>query len=101
MAILGHARITPMLEIYSNVYDEDQRSRYGQMQVKLPVKLARELRLQAGDEFYWRRSDADPAVLLLIPSEVVERRYSAGEALEAATRPATSDLNDHRHEGAT
>jgi hypothetical protein len=68
------------------------------MQVKLPVRLARELRLQAGDEFYWRQSDADPAVLMLIPSEVVERRYSAGEALEAAARPAASDLSDERQE---
>jgi hypothetical protein len=64
-----------------------------QMQVKLPVRLARELRLQAGDEFYWRHSDDDPAVLLLVPSEVVERRYSAGERLEAAGRPGSRELD--------
>jgi hypothetical protein len=62
------------------------------LQVKLPVKLARELRVEAGDEFYWRRSDDDPSVLLLIPSEVVERRYSAGERLEAAAQPAATEL---------
>ncbi len=58
-----------------------------QGQVKLPVKLARALHLTAGDEFYWRRSDDDPAVLLLIPAEVVERRYAEGERLEAPARP--------------
>jgi hypothetical protein len=58
-----------------------------QLQVKLPVRLARELRLVAGDQFYWRVSDDDPSVLLLIPAEVVERRYSAGEAMEAQSRP--------------
>jgi hypothetical protein len=63
-----------------------------QMQVKLPVKLARELRLQAGDEFYWRRSDDDPSILLLIPSEIVERRYHAGEVLEALDRPSVSEM---------
>ena len=55
-----------------------------QMQVKLPSKVARELRLQRGDSFYWRSSDSDQAVLLLIPAEVVERRYVAGERQEVA-----------------
>jgi hypothetical protein len=50
-----------------------------QYQVKIPVKLARDLHLRAGDEFFWRRSDDDPDVLFLIPAEVVERRYAAGE----------------------
>ncbi len=65
-----------------------------QGQVKLPVKLARALHLEAGDEFYWRRSDDDPAVLLLIPAEVVERRYAEGERREgeARTRAAASSL---------
>jgi hypothetical protein len=64
------------------------------MQVKLPVKLARELRISPGDEFYWRRSDDDPDVLVLLPSEVVERRYSVGERLEAAARTSATEL-DH------
>lgn len=64
----------------------------GQGQVKLPVKLARELHLCAGDEFYWRRSDDDPDVLVLIPGEVVERRYSVGDRLEASERPTASEL---------
>ena len=53
-----------------------------QMQVKLPAKLAREMRVQAGDQFYWRRSDDDPGVLLLVPEEVVERRYEHGRSHE-------------------
>jgi hypothetical protein len=64
-----------------------------QYQVKLPTKLVRELRLQAGDEFFWRRSDDDPAVLILIPAEVVERRYSAGERAEAVNRPRAAELD--------
>lgn len=64
----------------------------GQLQVKLPSKLAREMRLQAGDEFYWRRSDEDPDVLLLIPGEVVERRYAAGDRLERTNRPTADEL---------
>jgi hypothetical protein len=63
------------------------------MQVKLPMKLARELGLSAHDEFYWRRSDDDPAILLLIPTEVVERRYSAGERLEASERSVAQELD--------
>lgn len=60
-----------------------------QLQVKVPTKLARELRLQAGDEFFWRRSDEHPGILMLIPSEVVERRYAAGESLEGSAEAAT------------
>ena len=71
----------------------------GQMQVKLPVKLARELHLQAGDEFFWRRSDDDPAVLTLIPSEVVERRYSMGDRLEAAERQLSTEVDGAPREG--
>ena len=62
------------------------------MQVKLPTSLARELHIEAGDHFYWRRSDSDPSVLLLVPSEVVERRYTAGEQLEALDRPLGGEL---------
>lgn len=58
----------------------------------MPVKLARALHLEPGDEFYWRRSDDDPAVLLLIPAEVVERRYAEGERREARTRPRADGL---------
>lgn len=63
-----------------------------QFQVKLPRKLARELRVEPGDEYFWRRSDDDPDVLLLIPAEVVERRYSAGDRFEAAVRPSATEL---------
>lgn len=65
-----------------------------QLQVKLPVKLARQLRAQAGDAFYWRVSDEDPSILLLIPEEVMERRYAAGAALEADGRPQAFALDD-------
>jgi len=66
-----------------------------QYQVKIPVKLARELHLQAGDEFFWRRSDDDPDVLILIPAEVVERRYAVGEQVEEAARARTALLHTH------
>jgi hypothetical protein len=70
-----------------------------QFQVKIPTKLARELHLQTGDLFFWRRSDDDPAILTLIPAEVVERRYSAGEQAESTSRPrgTTLDLADTGH----
>jgi hypothetical protein len=57
------------------------------MQIKLPAKLAREMRVQAGDQFHWRRSDDDPGVLLLIPDEVVERRYEHGRSQELSPEP--------------
>ncbi len=59
----------------------------------MPVKLARALHLAPGDEFYWRRSDDDPAVLLLIPAEVVERRYAEGERREAEGRSSAANLS--------
>lgn len=65
-----------------------------QLQVKLPRKLARELHIEAGDEYYWRRSDDDPDVLLLIPTEVVERRYHTGERLEASRRAVATELDE-------
>jgi bifunctional DNA-binding transcriptional regulator/antitoxin component of YhaV-PrlF toxin-antitoxin module len=64
-----------------------------QFQLKLPARLAKELNISAGDEFYWRRSDDDPAVVVLIPVEVVERRYSAGERAEATKREVASELD--------
>jgi hypothetical protein len=66
-----------------------------QLQVKVPVKLARALHLQPGDEYFWRRSDDDPSILMLIPSEVVERRYGAGERLEAGAQPTADFLAAH------
>lgn len=63
------------------------------LQIRLPIKLAHALRIQGGDEFCWRVSDEDPAVLLLIPAEVVERRYAVGEQLERASIPSASELD--------
>lgn len=64
-----------------------------QYQVKVPTKLARDLCLEPGDLYFWRQSDDDPAVLTLLPAEVIERRYSAGERAEAASRTRGSALN--------
>lgn len=64
------------------------------MQVKLPVRLARSLHVQAGDDFYWRLSDDEPDILMLIPAEVVERRYDAGDRLERAARGRAAELPD-------
>ncbi len=52
------------------------------LQIRLPIKLARHLHLQPGDEFFARISDEDPQVITLLPVEVVERRYVAGEHSE-------------------
>lgn len=62
------------------------------LQVRLPIRLARNLRIQGGDLVYWRMTDDLPGVLQSIPEEVVERRYSAGERLEAGTREIRQEL---------
>lgn len=64
-----------------------------QLQVKLPRRLARLLFIEPGDQFYWRVSDDDPESLLLVPAEVVERRYGAGERMEAAARPDAREID--------
>jgi hypothetical protein len=63
------------------------------LQVRLPIRLARSLCIQGGDMIYWRITDDLPGVLQLIPEEVVERRYSAGERLEAGTREIGRELS--------
>jgi hypothetical protein len=63
-----------------------------QLQVKLPTKLAKALHMKPGDEFYWRRSDDDPDVLVFVPSEVAERRYAHGEQAERASRATGEPL---------
>lgn len=62
------------------------------LQLRLPVRLARELRIEAGDLLYWGLSDDMPGVLQLIPAEIVERRYSAGERLEALDAETAREL---------
>lgn len=62
------------------------------LQVRVPIELARALRLEEGTRFYWRLSDDDPGVLTLLPEEVVERRYSVGERLEALARDRGGEL---------
>ncbi len=62
------------------------------LQVRLPIRLAEQLHIEAGDFYYWRASDDDPGTLQFIPSEIVERRYSAGERLEAAERKIAQEL---------
>lgn len=63
------------------------------LQVRVPARLAKQLHIEEGDYFYWRVSDDEPDILQLIPSEVVERRYSAGERLEAAEREFAQELS--------
>lgn len=62
------------------------------LQFRLPIKVARELHIEAGDEFYVRVSDDDPDVIVLLPAEVVERRYSAGERLDRVAQDVGSEL---------
>lgn len=62
------------------------------LQLRLPVKLAKQLSIEPGDEFYWRASDDEPGVLMLIPAEVVERRYAVGERLEKTAADAAQEL---------
>jgi hypothetical protein len=63
-----------------------------QLQIKIPVKLARSLHLKPGDEVYWRLSDDDPGVLSLLPAEVVERRYNVGERIERSAHQGAAEL---------
>lgn len=69
-----------------------------QLQVKIPVRLARALAIKPGDLLYWRLSDDDPTSLVLVPAEVVERRYSAGERLEASARDVGRELDERPRE---
>lgn len=62
------------------------------LQLRLPIRLARQLSIETGDLFYWRISDDDPGTLQLLPSEVVERRYGAGERLEALDREPAREI---------
>lgn len=63
------------------------------LQIRLPIAAARALNLQGGDTIYWRLSDDNPGVLELVPSEVVERRYSAGERRERLARTKAEELD--------
>ncbi|MGC4175349.1 AbrB/MazE/SpoVT family DNA-binding domain-containing protein [Demequina sp.] len=59
------------------------------LQFRLPAQVARQLHFAGGDDFYLRVSDDNPNVVEIVPSEVVERRYSAGERAEkSALSPA-------------
>ncbi|MFA7511862.1 MAG: AbrB/MazE/SpoVT family DNA-binding domain-containing protein [Mycolicibacterium vanbaalenii] len=62
------------------------------LQVRIPIRLANRLRIEPGDHIYWRASDDHPGTLELIPSEIVERRYSAGESLEKGAREVAREL---------
>lgn len=64
-----------------------------QLQIKIPVKMARAVQLEAGDEVYWRLSDDEPGALVLLPAEVVERRYAVGERLERLDRASGFELS--------
>lgn len=68
-------------------------------QLRLPIKVVRALRIEAGDEFYVRLSDDEPDVIVLLPSEVVERRYSVGERLEQAGRQSAAELGTESPSG--
>lgn len=52
------------------------------LQIRLPVKMARALHIHPGDEVFLRASDDDPGALVLLPVEVVERRYAFGAKAE-------------------
>lgn len=61
------------------------------LQIRLPVKIARALSIEPGDEFFWRVSDEVPGIIQLVPAEVVERRYVVGETLERLDTPSASE----------
>ncbi len=71
------------------------------LQLRLPVRLARQLRIEAGDLLYWRVSDDLPGVLQLVPAEIVERRYSAGERLDALDKSAAVELGQGADDSAS
>lgn len=63
------------------------------LQVRLPIRMAKQLHIEGGDLFYWRISDDEPGLLQLVPAEIVERRYSAGERLENGAREVAQELS--------
>ena len=63
------------------------------LQVRLPIRMAKQLHIEGGDLFYWRISDDEPGILQLVPADIVERRYSAGERIEAAEREVAQELS--------
>lgn len=65
------------------------------LQVRVPVRLAKQLRIEGGDLLYWRISDDEPGVLQLVPQEVVERRYAVGERLERAESEIATELREY------
>lgn len=71
------------------------------LQLRLPVRLARQLRIEAGDLLYWRVSDDLPGVLQLVPAEIVERRYSAGERLDALDHATGVELEQSSEDPAS
>jgi hypothetical protein len=68
-----------------------------QLQIKIPVKIARALHFEPGDGVDWRLSDDDPTVLVLMSAAVVERRYSVGERLERLDQQVGSELPYRNH----
>lgn len=62
-------------------------------QLRLPIRLVRQLNIEGGDLFYWRVTDDLPGILQLVPAEVVERRYSAGERLEDLDHEIAAELD--------
>ena len=63
------------------------------LQIRVPIQLAKQFRMQAGDSFFWRVSDDEPDVIMLIPEEVIERRLSSGERRERAGREHALELD--------
>lgn len=70
----------------------------GKLQVRIPIRIARELSIDEGDLYYWRVSETEPGIVQLIPVEVVERRYSVGERLERSAGGAPVE-RDHQPAG--
>lgn len=64
------------------------------LQIRIPKRLAAQLRLGAGDALYFRVSEDNPGVIELVPTEVVERRYSVGERRERAAQTHAKELPD-------
>ncbi len=64
------------------------------LQIRLPIKLVRDLGVQPGDEFYVSISEDDPDAMVLLPAAVVGRRYGAGTQDEHPRTDAGQDSEE-------
>ncbi|GAB3889265.1 AbrB/MazE/SpoVT family DNA-binding domain-containing protein [Terrabacter terrigena] len=75
------------------------------LQLRLPTRFASRMGVSPGDELFWVFDESRPDTVQLVLADTVNRRYSIGEDVEAATAhldvevsraAAASDATDER-----